>query len=113
MSLSRNKQKRTGDQDFIVVLRARNQKRKLSKSNATWDKKYFPDILEILRNLQNNFNIMSTKVSREISNQNDNVQRVEIRDMDSYIQSMKDSEIGSDVSFLKILLKSIEPRTFI
>ena len=56
---------------------------------------------------------MSTKVSREISNQNDNVQRVEIRDMDSYIQSMKDSEIGSDVSFLKILLKSIEPRTFI
>ena len=53
--------------------------------------------------------MMSTKVSSNIFNQNDKVKRVEIRGMDDYIQSMNDSQIDSDVNFLKILLKSLEP----
>ena len=35
--------------------------------------------------------MMSAKASRTFSNQNDNIQRVDIRGMDDYIQSMNDS----------------------
>ena len=43
--------------------------------------------------------MMSTRVSRKVSNQNDNVQRVGIRDMIYYIESLKDSQIDSDATF--------------
>ena len=62
-------------------------------------KSIFSDRLEIPRNLQNNFNMISAKVSRNVFKQNDNVQRVGIRDMDSYIHSINDSQIDSDVSY--------------
>ena len=96
----KKKPKRIGDQDFTIDPRNRKQKIKFAKSNATWNEKYFSDRLEIPRNLQNNFNMISAKVSRNAFKQNDNVQRVGIRDMDSYIQSINDSQIDSDVSYL-------------
>ena len=97
--MAKMKEKRTGDQDFIVDPRLRHQKRTFLKCNATWDEKYFSERLEITRNLQNKFNMMSTRVSRKVSNQNDNVQRVGIRDMIYYIESLKDSQIDSDATF--------------
>ena len=72
------------------------------------EEKYFSDRLEIPRNLQSNFNMMSAKFSREVSNQNDNAQRVEIRRMDDYIQSIKDDQTDTDVTFFKLLLESLE-----
>ena len=56
--------------------------------------------------------MMSAKVSSKFPNQNDNVHRVEIRGMDDYIQSMNDTQIDSDVTFLKLLLESFEPHHF-
>ena len=88
------------------------RKIKLSKCNSTWDEKYFSERLAIPNNVQNYFNMMSAKVSRKFPNQNDNVHRVEIRGMDDYIQSMNDTQIDSDVTFLKILLESLEPHDF-
>ena len=48
---------------------------------------------------------MYARVLREASNQNGNIQRAEIEDMDSYTQSMKDSQIDSNTTFLMLLLK--------
>ena len=104
----KKKEKRIGDQDFTVDPRNRNQKRKFAKSNATLEEKYFSDRLEIPRNLQSNFNMMSAKFSRELSNQNDNTQRVAIRRMDDYIQSIKDNQTDTDVTFFKLLLELLE-----
>ena len=59
----------------------------------------FLEILAIHRNLQNNNNMMSTTFSKEIFNQNNNVQRVEIREMGTLIQSTKKSQIDIDVNF--------------
>ena len=53
--------------------------------------------------------MMSSKVSSKFPNQNDNVQRVTIRGMDDYIQSMNDSQIDSNVTFFNLLLESLEP----
>ena len=64
-----------------------------------WDEKYFFEILAIHSNLQNSLNMMSVKFSRAVFYQNDNVQRVKIRDIESYIQFMKDSQIDSEVRF--------------
>ena len=64
-----------------------------------WDEKYFFEILAIHSNLQNSLNMMSVKFSRAVFYQNDNVQRVKIRDIESYIKFMKDSQIDSEVRF--------------
>ena len=56
--------------------------------------------------------MMSAKVSSKFPNQNDIVQRVKIRGMDDYIQSMNDSQIDSKVTFFNLLLESLEPHLF-
>ena len=56
--------------------------------------------------------MISATVSKEVSNQNHNVQRVETRDMDCYIQSIKESHIDTDVSFYKYFAKSIITASF-
>ena len=104
--MARKKQKNIGDQDFKVNMRNKYQMNIFSKCNTTRDENYVLERLAI-PNLQNSFNMMSGKVSRNVFNQNDNVQRVEIRDMDSYIQFMKDSQIDSDASFFKDFAKII------
>ena len=77
-----------------------------------WGEKCFSQRLAIPSNVQNNFNMMSAKVSSKFPNQNDNVQRVKIRGMDDYIQSMNDSQIDSKVTFFNLLLESLEPHLF-
>ena len=56
--------------------------------------------------------MMSDKVSRYVYNQNGNVQRVEIRGMDDYIQSIKDIQSDTDISFFKIFLELLEPNPY-
>ena len=107
--MAKKKQKHASDQDFKVDIRARHQVKTFRKFNASWDENYFSGRLTIPSNIQNNFNMMSAKVSRDVSNQNGNVQRVEIRRMDDYIQSVKDSQTDTDVTFFKFLLELLEP----
>ena len=71
-----------------------------SQRNTKWNKRYFLEILAISRNLQNILNMMSATVSKEFSNPNNNVKRVEFRDMDTFIQSMRKSQIITDITFL-------------
>ena len=71
-----------------------------SQRNTKWNKRYFLEILAISRNLQNILNMMSATVSKEVSNPNNNVKRVEFRDMDTFIQSMRKSQIITDITFL-------------
>ena len=56
--------------------------------------------------------MMSDKVSRYVYNQNGNVQRVDIRGMDDYIQSIKDSQTDTDISFFKFFLELLEPHPY-
>ena len=71
-----------------------------SQRNTKWNKRYFLEILAISRNLQNILNMMSATVSKEFFNPNNNVKRVEFRDMDTFIQSMRKSQIITDITFL-------------